>query len=133
MQQSQPGFAIYLLFNGNCQKAFRYYQECLGGELEIQTLADSPDGHAMDPQMQSLVVNATLTNDYLKLVGTDLHDDKELRAGNSVAILIFCNSFRERSSLINKLVERNFCSHENRNALINVTDKFRINWVLSVK
>lgn len=133
MQQTAPGFAIYLQFNGNCQKAFHFYRECLGGELRIQTLADSPGGKAMLPEMQGLVVNATLSNSYLKLVGTDLHDDKDLQAGNRLAILIFCDSFEERARLINKLVERNFCSHENRNSLINVRDKFQVNWVLSVK
>ena len=32
----------YLTFNGNCREAMTFYKECLGGELEFQTIGESP-------------------------------------------------------------------------------------------
>jgi PhnB protein len=125
-------FAVYLLFNGNCRQAFSYYQTCFGGELHVQTLGDTPDGIGMSKQMRKTVIWATLKNGYFKLVGTDLVGEGRIIAGNKASILIGCSSFTERTRLINKLIGRNFCSTENTNALINITDKYSINWVLSV-
>jgi PhnB protein len=125
-------FAVYLVFNGNCRQAFNYYQTCFGGELTLQTLADTPHGIEMSKEMQRVVIYATLKNEYFKLVGSDLMDEGRIVSGNNVSILIECSSLTERSRLINKLVGRNFCSIKNNNPLINVTDKYSINWILSV-
>ena len=32
----------YINFNGECRQAMHFYQECLGGELHLQTIAGSP-------------------------------------------------------------------------------------------
>lgn len=133
MLNAEPDFAVYLTFNGNCREAFLYYQHCFGGDLQVQTLADTPDGKAMSSGMQSLVIYASLTSQKFKLVGTDLSDDGRLVTGNRLSILLYCDSFAERARLINKLVNRNFCSYENYHPLVNVTDRFSVNWVLSVR
>jgi PhnB protein len=132
MWKDDPPFAIHLSFNGNCKQAFNYYQTCFGGELTVQTLADTPLGARMSNQMRKAVVCATLKNAYFKLVGTDLTEGGNIVSGNNISILIECNSFDERTILINKLVSRNFCSTGNTNAFINVIDRYRINWILSV-
>ena len=37
-----PQLNPYLAFNGNCQEAMHFYQQCLGGELNIQLIAGIP-------------------------------------------------------------------------------------------
>lgn len=37
----------YVFFNGDRAAAFRRYHEILGGELQIMTMADLPEGEAM--------------------------------------------------------------------------------------
>ncbi len=32
----------FLLFEGNCAEAMQFYQSCLGGELEVTLLRDTP-------------------------------------------------------------------------------------------
>jgi len=125
-------FAVHLAFNGNCKKAFDYYQHCFGGELTVQTLGDTSFSKEMSRQMQEIVICATLQNAYFRLVGTDLTDEGRIVSGNNVSILIECKSFPERIKLIDKLVGRNFCAMRNTNPFINVTDKYSINWILSV-
>jgi PhnB protein len=132
MLTNELSFAVHLSFNGNCQQAFNYYQTCFGGELTVQTLGDTPYGSGMSDQMRKAVVCATLKNAYFKLVGTDLTEEGRIVSGNNVHILIECSCFEERTKLINKLIARNFCSSENTNPLINVIDKYSINWMLVV-
>lgn len=130
--KDQSAFAVHLSFNGNCRQAFNYYQTCFGGELTVQTLADTPHGTGMNREMRQAVIWATLENNFFRLVGTDLTDEDSIVSGNNVSILIECTSFTERTRLINKLINRNFCSFENTNPLVNIVDKYRISWVLSV-
>ncbi|MGX5816627.1 hypothetical protein ACWKWU_00430 [Chitinophaga lutea] len=125
--------AVHLSFSGNCRQAFLYYKRCFGGELTMQTLADTPHGRGMNEAMQQAVVWATLENEYFKLVGTDLTDEDRIVSGNNVSILIECPSFTERTRLINKLINRNYCAFENTNPLVNVVDMYRISWILSVQ
>ncbi len=132
MLYDEPGFAVYLSFNGNCSQAFHYYKNCFGGLLTIQTLADTPDGILMNESMRKAVVIARLKNKYFSLVGTDLTDEGSIVAGNNISILIECHSFTERTQLINKLINRNFCSIENTNPLVHIVDPYRISWILSV-
>ncbi|WP_126243450.1 VOC family protein [Chitinophaga rhizosphaerae] len=132
MKRAGPLFAVHLSFNGNCSQAFHYYSKCFGGTLTVQTLADTPLGTGLQPEMRNAVVWATLENEYFKLAGTDLTDDASIYPGNNVSILIECSSFTERTRLINKLINRNFCSMENTNPLVNIVDMYRICWILSV-
>jgi PhnB protein len=132
MLKDEPAFAVHLSFNGNCRQAFNYYQACFGGELTVQTLADTPHGMELKKEMRKVVVWATLKNEYFKLVGTDLTDEDHIVSGNNVSILIECPSITERTKLVNKLIGRNFCSIENTNPLVNIVDIYRVNWLLSV-
>lgn len=133
MLKDEPPFAVHLIFNGNCRTAFDYYQTCFGGELTVQTLADTPHGIEMSKQMRRFVICATLRNDYCNLVGTDLTDEDRIVTGNNISILIKCNSFTERTKLIGKLTGRNFCSLQNIDPLLNIIDKYGIHWILSVR
>lgn len=76
----------YLTFGGNCREAMEFYQECLGGELEIQTLSETPEGDRFPEDFKELVVHASLKRDNMVLMATDLRDD-ELVKGNTVSIL----------------------------------------------
>lgn len=98
----------------------------------MQTLADSPHSREMSREMQNVVVSATLRNNYFNLMGTDLTEEDRLATGNNVSILIQCDSFTERTKLISKLTGRNFCAMGNTHPMVNVKDKFSINWILRV-
>lgn len=125
-------FAVHLSFNGNCSQAFNYYKACFGGDLTIHTLADTPHGIWMNQKMRKAVVVARLKNKYFSLVGTDLTDEGNIVPGNNISILIECDSFSERTRLINRLINRNFCSIENTDPFVNLIDIYRVSWILSV-
>ena len=50
----------YLTFSGNCREAMNFYKSCLGGELTLQTIGESPLGDKMPPQMKDSILHSTL-------------------------------------------------------------------------
>jgi PhnB protein len=44
----------YLHFNGNCREAMTFYQACLGGELKMQAVGESPMAGQMPPERKEL-------------------------------------------------------------------------------
>ena len=87
--------ASYLTFNGNCREAMLFYQECLGGQLEFQTLGDSPLGAHLPEEVRNCILHSTLTKGSLVLMGTDMVDEEGLSRGNAVSLCLQCNSEKE--------------------------------------
>lgn len=77
----------YLTFNGNCKEAMEFYKECLGGDLKVQTLEDTPEAKRFPEDFKRYVVQAALKKDNMLLMGTDMANE-ELIKGNSISILV---------------------------------------------
>ncbi len=50
----------FLLFNGNCAEAMAFYQSCLGGDLAITKVGDTPMRGNMPPEQHHKVIYAHL-------------------------------------------------------------------------
>lgn len=62
----------YLLFNGNARQAMTFYQQVLGGNLQISPFSDMPDFEEnIDPVHADRVMNAQLTFDDGLLMASD--------------------------------------------------------------
>ena len=70
MQTSQ-----YLFFNGQCEAAFKFYEQCLGGKMvALMTYADIPAESMqcpLTPEMGKLIVHARLIVGTTTLLGGD--------------------------------------------------------------
>jgi PhnB protein len=65
-------FNPYLFFSGNCAEAFRRYQEIFGGDLNVMTNADVPEGVEQMPGAQpDHVMHASLKVGDALLMGSD--------------------------------------------------------------
>lgn len=87
-----------------------FYQKCLGGELEIHTLSETPEGDKFPDDFKGLVVNASLRKDNMLLMGTDLRDDKLVR-GNAVSILVDGQDEPQIRDYYSKLEEGGTATH----------------------
>src|ERR1700704_1615138 len=85
----------YLTFNGNCREAMTFYKECLGGELVLQTIGESPMAEKMPLQMKKSILHSTLTRGNLVLMGSDIVSEKGLVKGNTVSLMLDCGSEEE--------------------------------------
>ncbi|MEC5145581.1 VOC family protein [Chitinophaga sp. 212800010-3] len=82
----------YLTFNGNCREAMTFYRDCLGGELVMQTIGETPMAADIPPYMKSLVLHSSLTKGSLVLTGSDMVPEMGLTNGNTVSMLLNCTT-----------------------------------------
>jgi len=62
----------YLSFNGQCEAAFKFYQQCLGGqELSFHKYAGSPMESEVPAEWRDRVMHATLLCGKTALMGAD--------------------------------------------------------------
>ena len=50
----------YLTFNNNCREAMSYYKECLGGELTLMPVRDTPVCDQLPPECQDSILHSSL-------------------------------------------------------------------------
>ena len=82
-------FHAYLMFNGDCAEAFRFYQELLGGDLEIMTHRDSPGADQVPEGWGDRVMHAALTVGDQLLMASDTPPDHYQRpAGTYVSVSV---------------------------------------------
>ena len=48
----------YAGFNGNCHEAMTFYKECLGGELTMQVIGESPIAGQFPAAMQDKILHS---------------------------------------------------------------------------
>lgn len=85
----------YLTFAGNCREAMQFYQQCLGGQLNFQTIGESPLANRMPAEMKNAILHATLIKDSMVLMASDMVGDQGLSLGNSVSLMLDCKSEHE--------------------------------------
>lgn len=125
----------YLTFNGNCREAMNFYRECLGGDLTLQTVGESPMASQLPGQMKECILHSTLTHNSLLLMGSDMCPEEGLQKGNAVSLMLNCSSEEEIRGLYEKLVEGGEATHPLENtfwgALFgDLTDRFGNHWLL---
>lgn len=127
--------SAYLNFNGNCREAMHFYQQCLGGKLSMQTLAEHPDADKMPKQMKACVLHASLSRKGLLIMGTDMLGEEGLIKGNTISLLLHCESETEIEDCYQKLSKGGKQTHPIAlsfwGALFgDLTDKFGNQWLL---
>ena len=125
----------YLTFNGNCREAMTFYRDCLGGELDLQTIGESPMADKLPPQMKQSILHATLTKGEVVIMASDIVGEKGLIKGNSVSLMLNCSSEDEIKTLYARLSAEGEATHHLENtfwgALFGgLTDKFGNHWLL---
>jgi PhnB protein len=126
----------YLTFNGNCREAMTFYKDCLGGELNFQTIGESPLSDKMPKQMKDCILHGTLTNNGLVLMASDMVSEKGLVKGNAVSLSLNCSSEDEIKSCYAKLSAGGTANHPLENSFWgalfgDLTDKFGNHWILN--
>lgn len=61
----------YLIFDGQCEAAFNFYAELLGGKLELMRFADSPEAGEVPPEFRDRVMHVCLTAGDQVLMASD--------------------------------------------------------------
>ena len=128
--------APYLRFNDEkCKEAMTFYKECIGGELTLQTIGETPMAKEMPPEGQNKIMHAELKSGSTRILGSDMMRDKAV-VGDNIAVCYNCDTEDEAKKVFEKLsrggevfmpLEKVFWG-----ALFGVvTDKYGIEWMVN--
>ena len=80
----------YLMFDGRCEAAFKFYEKALGGKIEaMMTYGGSPMAEQTSPEMRNKIMHARLSvGDKLLMASDAPPDRREAMKGFSVTLSI---------------------------------------------
>lgn len=121
----------YLRFNGNAKDAFEFYKDCLGGDLSVQTIGESPMAQYM-PDKKDNVFHAQLKKGDMVLLGSDMVGEDGLKYGNNMVVTLECSNKNEAKDLFAKLSSGGKIGHELADQpwgiIGDFQDKFMVDW-----
>ena len=125
----------YLNFEGNCSEAMNFYKECLGGELMIQKVSQTPMASQMPPEMQDFVMHARLEKGNIMIMASDAKD-KDMTRGDMLSLMIQCDTEEEINTYFSKLSEGGTVNMPLAKQFWGatygqITDKFGVLWVFN--
>ena len=97
----------FLLFDGNCAEAMTFYHKCIGGELTLTKLGDSPMKDQLPPEKHNRIINAHLKSGDIDISATDWMASPafEPLQGNMFAIFVVGEGYDELKAVFDKLAE----------------------------
>ena len=130
----------FLLFDGNCAEAMTFYQTCLGGELTLTKLGDTPMKGQFPAEKHGRIINAQLKSGAIDISATDWMASPTLepKHGNTFSIYLVGGSYDELKTAFDKLADgadkdtRTFIELKNMpfGTYGQFTDKFGVSWIL---
>ena len=96
----------YLLFDGSCHEAMKFYQSCFGGDLTATQVKDSPVKEHLPAFQQGKTLNARLVSGKLEISASDwlALGQKPIR-GNTVCLFLSGGTREDLKTLFAKLSE----------------------------
>lgn len=97
----------FLLFDGNCAEAMTFYHQCLGGELKLTKLGETPMKNMFPPEKHERLINANLKSGEIEISATDwmaapMYLPKQ---GDTMAIFVIGGTYAELKQIFDKLSE----------------------------
>jgi PhnB protein len=94
----------FLLFDGNCAEAMEFYKACLGGDLALTKLGDTPMKEQMPVEKHGRITYAHLKSGDIEFSATDwLHPTETPKQGNTVAMYVSGATYGELRAIFDKL------------------------------
>jgi PhnB protein len=95
----------YLLFDGNCADAMEFYHSCLGGQLTLTKLRDTPMSAQLPIERHDHIINAHLTSGELDISASDWMAAPafEPKLGNMSAIYVTGSGADELRAVFDRL------------------------------
>ncbi len=125
----------YLNFNGFTKEAMSFYKKCLGGELVMQKIAESPMAAQMPSEMGNKILHSSLINEGIVIMASDMMGN-DIVNGNSIGLCLNCSSAEELNNFFEALSSGGKVTHPLHQSFWgatfgHLTDKFGVNWMLN--
>lgn len=113
-----------------------FYQNCLGGELTLQTIGESPIAAKIPHYLERSILHAVLAKDDLVIMATDMVEEAGLIKGNAISMMLNCNSEEEAHQFYDKLSTGGKAVHPLQETFWgaifgDLTDRYGNNWLIN--
>ncbi len=125
----------YLIFDGNCGAAMKFYEKCLGAELQLMPFSDMP-GDA-PKGAKDRIMHARLAKGQAILMASDTAPGMPFQQGSNFSVSIQCDSaqeiekifgaFSDKAKITMPLQETFWAARFGM-----LTDQFGINWMFNL-
>ena len=128
----------YLIFDGNCAQAMKFYARCLGAELHLMPFSEMPG--EVSKEAKDRIMHAKLTKGDMTWMASDNHPDHTavpFKQGNNFLINLDCESVQE--------IDRLFAAFSDQGKITMplqetfwaarfgiLTDRFGVNWMFNL-
>ena len=128
----------YLVFNGDCEQALKFYEQAIGGKIKIlRTFAGSPAAEYAPPDWGSKILHAVIEIDGQQLMASDAPPGNyEKPQGLSVSIALDDRDKGERifnalaeGGRVTMPLEKTFWSE----AFGMLVDRFGVSWMVGLE
>ncbi len=95
----------FLLFDGNCAEAMTFYHDCIGGELKLTPLGETPMKDQFPAEKYNRIINAQLKSGAIEISATDWMASPVFDPiqGNTFAIFMTGDSYSDLKTIFDKL------------------------------
>ncbi len=111
----------------------QFYKECLGGELRLMTVRESPMASQMPPAMMDNIMHAALDSDGMVIMASDMLGPEGVMRGNAVSLCVNGTDKQEIEAYFAKLSAGGKVKTALREEFFGTygdfTDKFGIDWI----
>jgi PhnB protein len=126
----------YLIFDGNCRQAMKFYQECLSAELQLMPFSEMPG--EVPKGAGERIMHARLSKGDVVLMASDTMPGMPFQQGNNFSISIECDSVQEIDRLFAALGMQGKVTMPLQETFWAArfgmfTDRFGINWMLDLE
>ncbi|MEO8192916.1 MAG: VOC family protein [Gemmatimonadales bacterium] len=128
---------IYLNFDGNTREAMKFYADCLGAELTMQSYKDAGvPGPPGPPGSEDRIVHARLSKGSIVVMASDSPAGMPVKQGNNFWASVDCESQDEIEKLFGKFGDGATVVMELRDTFWNahfgmLTDKYGVGWMFN--
>jgi PhnB protein len=131
----KPTLLPYLLFMGKTGEAMKFYQSVLGGELKMQTFAES--GMPTTEETKNNVIHAELKTEYFTFMASDGDAQHPVHVGDNIAMSIVGTDEKLLTEWFAKLSEGGKVDMPLQKQFWGdiygqLTDKFGIHWMVNI-
>ncbi len=131
----KPTLTPYLNFDGQTKDAMEFYQSVLGGDLKMQTFAES--GMPTTPQNQNRIIHADLKNDALSFMASDGDEQHPVVMGNNIHMSVVGTEEALLTKYFNGLAEGGkvdmpLAKQFWGDIYGQLTDKFGVHWMVNI-
>lgn len=127
--------SAYINFNGQCSEAMNFYQQCLGGELNLQKISQSPMAAQLPSQKGAQILHASLISDAIVIMASDITASDYIK-GNNVNLCLQCSNAAEIEKYFELLSKAGIVKMPLHQTFWGatygeLTDRYGINWILN--